>query len=113
MMWKLLIGTSWLLLTLSAIAETAEPTHVAVVRFAAEHRRCLIHSFVESVRAAHEFDPGLLDRSLASCEPSLQAWKVKLPSNDEPAGERTLTEVRKASKRAVAAAVLLYLGRQP
>jgi len=77
------------------------------------HQYCVIGTFSQSVKSAREFDPGLLDRAVAQCETLLLPFKngVLSATHDTALSDRLLAPVRRASRRAVAVALLGYFER--
>jgi hypothetical protein len=102
------------LLLISILASiSADAVSVIDQKLVALHQRCVFQKFAQGVKRARQFDPDLLRKSVAECEPLLQSQKTKIVdlTGDPAFADQVLAKVREASKRGVTVAVIAYFGR--
>jgi hypothetical protein len=97
---------------LEASVAWAAASNIIDQNLIAEHQRCVLRSFEEQVKRANQFDPDLLHKSVAKCEPLLEATRRKIMelTKDAAFAEKALAKIRKASMHGVAATVLVHFG---
>jgi hypothetical protein len=107
LVWLVLMGSA-------AYALDEEQQRMSESNLIARHQRCVLSAYAQNAKTARDFDPDLLEKSIAQCEMLLVPLRRSIIARtyDPNFAESILEKIRRASKRGVAVALLGYISRE-